>query len=381
MTGIDGNPDPAEGGDGALAARLARRIRRDGPIPVGDFVAAALQDPEHGYYRTRMPIGRGGDFVTAPEISQMFGELIGLWCVAAWRAAGRPAPFVLAELGPGRGTLMADALRAAAVDPGFAAALSLHLVETSRPLRAVQAERLAAHGPTWHDDAEALPDGPLLVVANEFIDALPVGQFVRVGGRWHERMVALDRAGRFVFAAAPDPSPLAAAPPGLDAAADGAVAERRPDGEALVRHLAARIARSGIAGLVIDYGYAGPATGDTLQAIRDRRPHPPLDDPGTADLTAHVDFTSLARAACAGGATPWGPVAQGDFLRALGIEARAKRLAARADAPARARLALALRRLIGVTEMGTLFRAMAIAPPGGPPPDGFPPRPHTGTGP
>jgi SAM-dependent MidA family methyltransferase len=298
------------------------------------------------YYASRDPIGRGGDFITAPEISQMFGELIGLALADVWVRAGRPAEVAFVELGPGRGTLAVDALRAMR-----AAALSptIHLVETSPALRAKQAERLPdAH---WHDSIATLPlDRPLLVVANEFFDALPIRQMI--GGR--ERCIGLGVGGGF----RPDPAMAAE------------IAEDSPTSQAIARELAGRLAdQSGIA-IIIDYGYAGPARGDTLQAVANHRPVEPFASPGEVDLTAHVDFTALARAAAEGGANIAGPIAQGCWLERLGIATRAAALAA--AAPSRAdEIHAAAARLTRPEAMGELFQVMAVAAPDWPMPEGL----------
>ncbi|BBK44759.1 ATP synthase subunit beta [Allostella vacuolata] len=347
-----------------LAGRIAGRIREEGPITVAAYMAAALQDPEDGYYRRGDPLGRGGDFVTAPEISQMFGEMIGLWCVDGWLADGAPDPFQLVELGPGRGTLMADALRAAAIRPAFRAALRLHLVESSPGLRARQAALLADARPTWHESVAGLPPGPRCTVANEFLDALPIHQFVHTAHGWRERGVGLDGDGNLAFVdSLPAPPDL---PPDLPI---GSMVERRPAAEAIVRDLARAIAACGGRAVLIDYGH-GAGHGDTLQAVRGHERVPVLEAPGEADLSAHVAFADLAAAARAGGAAPWGPVPQGRFLQSLGILARAERLAAARPA-ARATLAAALHRLIGAGAMGTLFKVFAITRHGAPPPAGF----------
>ncbi|MBB6306829.1 class I SAM-dependent methyltransferase [Xanthobacter tagetidis] len=346
---------------GALEAEIRGQIAAGGPMPLRRFMALALGHPKYGYYITRDPLGAAGDFVTAPEISQMFGELIGLWAVAQWQAMGAPSPFRLVELGPGRGTLMADALRAARVMPDFAAAARLHLVETSPALRAAQARALGVATPQWHDRLEDVPDGPAIVVANEFFDAIPIDQFVFQGGRWHERRVGLDDAGALAFGLHPMPSPEAAplAAP-LGPPAEGAVLERMEPGPA--QALARRIAGQGGAALVIDYGHGG-GYGDTLQALKAHRFVDPLADPGEADLTAHVDFSALARLARAAGARAFGPLGQGAFLLRLGLAQRAERLKAGKDAAAQAAVEAAELRLAGTQEgqMGALFKAMVIA--------------------
>jgi NADH dehydrogenase [ubiquinone] 1 alpha subcomplex assembly factor 7 len=347
-----------------LEAKIRRIIAVDGPMSVAAFMQLCLGDPVHGYYMTRDPLGRGGDFITAPEISQMFGELIGLWAAAVWQAMGAPARLALAELGPGRGTLMADALRAARVVPAFVAALGVHLVETSPVLRRLQQERLAGLGVpvAWHGDIADVPDGPLIVIANEFFDALPVHQAVKAADGWHERMVGVD-AGALAFALHPDPIPgFAAIVPGrLAGASAGAVYEWR-SGD-VTAEIARRVAGHGGAALALDYGHRESALGETLQAVGRHRFADPLASPGEVDLTAHVDFAALARTAEGAGARVHGPVAQGEFLRRLGIEARAAALRATASAAQAADIDAALARLAGAERdaMGELFKAIAFA--------------------
>lgn len=362
-----------------LAEHLARRIRAEGPLSVAEVMADALMHPRLGYYATRDPFGADGDFTTAPEISQMFGELVGLWCAVVWQQMGAPARLPLIELGPGRGTLMADALRAARLVPGFRDAVELHLVEASPTLRAVQAR--AVTDATWHDDTGSLPDGPAVAIANEFFDALPVLQLVRRGGRWRERRVALDAAGRLAWTETPGPSAHAAllAEEVADAGADGDVAELCPAGLSIADGLARRVAACGGAVLVIDYGHPASAVGDTLQAVRRHRPVDPLASLGVADLTAHVDFGALARAAGQAGAEVHGPVTQATFLGRLGIETRATRLMQAASPAVAADVQAALRRLIDPGEMGTLFKAMAWTSSGAAVPPGFE-GPSSGTG-
>ncbi|MDE2198633.1 MAG: SAM-dependent methyltransferase [Rhodospirillales bacterium] len=308
------------------------------------------------YYATHDPFA---DFTTAPEISQVFGELIGLWAGVVWRSMGAPAPVILAEAGPGRGTLMADARRAIAQTmPDFAAALRLHLVETSPALRAAQARRLP--DATWHDRLDTLPDGPLLFIANEFFDALPIRQFVRRGAGWAERFV---HDGAFIER----PATFA----GLDAP-EGAVVECGEAAIAIVTRLAARLAAQGGAALIVDYGPARSAPGDSLQALYQGEPADPLAAPGEADLTAHVDFAALARAARAAGAAVHGPEPQGKFLAELGLFQRTGRIA-RTQPPSRAgALIEAAQRLAEPERMGRLFKALAVCHPDLPLPPGFP---------
>ena len=352
----------------ALADEIRERIRRDGPISVATYMELCLHHPRHGYYCRGRPIGADGDFVTAPEISQMFGELIGLWCAAVWQSMGQPQRVQLVELGPGRGTLLADALRAVRIVPDFRAAIDLHLVESSESLRAEQATLLANAHPTWHERFETVPSGPALVIANEFFDALPIRQFERVGSAWQERVVALAPTSQTLHFAAADSVPAEA---GFGCAPSGAIVERAPAREAVASALAGRIAAEGGAALITDYGHTQPGFGDTLQALKRHRRHDALDEPGTADLTAHVDFSALASAARREGARVFGPVPQGRFLKTLGIDARAARLRQDASDDQSAEIEAALRRLTGAHGMGELFKALALAHPALDTPPGF----------
>ena len=342
--------DPAAVREGNLPERLARAITLGGPIPVSQFMAAANAH----YYATRDPLGSDGDFTTAPEISQMFGELIGLWAADLWDRAGRPEVRWV-ELGPGRGTLTADAMRAAA-RAGFAP--PIHFVETSPVLRQRQADRVPAA--TWHDDVEDLPtDRPLIIIANEFFDALPIRQLVRGRSGWHERIVACQDLLFLPIAGASVPDTII--PDDLREAAPGAIIETSPTSVGIMRVLAARIVAQGGALLAIDYGYEGPALGETLQAVRGHAYANPFEEPGDRDLTAHVDFATLGMVGTASGAVVSGPVPQGAFLTRLGIDARAAALGPRV-APDRDRL---------VEDMGTLFKAMAMRHRDWPEPAGF----------
>jgi SAM-dependent MidA family methyltransferase len=357
--------------EGALAALIAAEIAAGGPISVARFMALALGHAEHGYYRAGQPLGAAGDFVTAPEISQMFGELLGLWLAQAWLDRGRPRRLRLVELGPGRGRLMADLLRAAASVAGFLEALDLHLVEQSAPLRAAQAAALAGRQACWHEDLASVPPGSSFVLANEFFDALPVVQLVRTGQGWVERLVGLDPAGGFAFRLADAPSPLAEAIAGGAVAPAGTIAELSPARAALAQALGARVARGGGLALIVDYGaWAERPTGDTLQAVRGHRRAPPLADPGRADLSAQVDFRPLAAAAAGAGAAVYGPIPQGAFLRAFGIELRAARLLQRAGPDEAQTLRAALFRLTDASAMGELFKVLILADPAGPAPPG-----------
>lgn len=345
-----------------LAAVLAARIAAEGPMRLDTFMAACLGH----YYATRDPLGARGDFVTAPEVSQMFGELIGLWAAQVWLDQGMAPRFVLAELGPGRGTLMADALRATARVPGFSAAAEVWLVETSPVLRQRQAEALVGRLVHWVDDIGALPPGPLIVIANEFFDALPIRQVQRAGEVWRERQVVV-ADGRLAFAWGPA-RPDAGATVRFPVLADGGIGEICAAAEAVAAALGARVAAAGGAALLIDYG-AWDGSGDTLQALAGHRMVDPLATPGEADLTAHVRFRALAEAARPARATA--AVGQGAFLEQLGIAARASRLAEGQGPETALAIAAAHRRLTHPDEMGNLFRVMALTPEGAPPPPGF----------
>lgn len=349
-----------------LAALLARRIAATGPITLAEYMAECLLHPTLGYYTTRDPLGAAGDFTTAPEISQMFGELLGLALAQHWLDTGSPAPFTLAELGPGRGTLMADVLRATRGVPGFHAAARLHLVEVSPTLRAAQAARLAGHAPVWRDRVEDLPEAPLYLLANEFFDALPIRQFRRAGQGWAETTVGLGPDGALVLGLAP-PAPLAALAHRLADTAPGDVVELCPAAGPAVAALAGRIARQGGLALILDYG-GWHSRGDTFQALAAHQPVDPLAAPGTADLTAHVDFEALALAA---GPLAHGYSTQGALLTRLGIGPRAERLAQGLDGAALQNHLAAARRLTHPAEMGELFKALALFRPTDPPPPGF----------
>ncbi len=361
-----------------LARRLAQGIRVDGPLTVAQFMAAALFDPKDGYYATRPAIGAEGDFLTAPEASQMFGELVGLWCVQSWIEMDRPDALQLIELGPGRGTLMADIARAARVDPGFQASAQLSLVEISPPLKRLQAETLAKVGaaPRWIARLEEAAPGPCLILANEFLDCLPIRQFVRADASWRERLVGLDPDDpeRLCFGlggALPQSGVISMIPPPLADAPDGALVAFAPGLPALIDAIAARLNSAPGRALLIDYGAPRSEPGDTLQALRRHQKVDPLESAGEADLTAHVDFGAVRRLARASGVEVAGPVAQGAWLGSLGIELRAQALAQKR--PERAdSLAAQLRRLVDPQEMGTLFQAVCLSTRGLPPPAGFP---------
>ena len=343
-----------------LARKLAARIVSTGPISLHDYMEACLSDPDHGYYRKRHAIGLGGDFITAPEISQVFGELIGLWAGEVWRQMGEPASVRLVELGPGRGTLMADALRALRVVPGFLEAVSVHLVETSQPLREAQGAVLApAAVPLfWHEDLARVPDGPVILIANEFFDCLPVRQFVfdAAAGGWRERMVAFED-GAFGFAlnsTLETPENLGFA--GANEIEDGVLLEQRPGVPGIMKAFAAR---SPFAALIIDYGYSRASFGDTVQAVKGHRFAGVFDAPGDSDLTAHVDFVRLKQAADAP-LRAFGPMPMGEWLLRLGLEARVSKLLSRASEVEAEDLRTCVARLIDPAQMGVLFKVLAL---------------------
>ncbi len=348
---------PDDAADGALADRLARAITLAGPVSVARYMEAA----NSYYYASRDPLGTAGDFTTSPEISQMFGELIGLWCADLWDRADRPN-VAWVELGPGRGTLAVDARRSmhrAGFEP------HLHLVETSPVLRAMQRQRLA--DARWHDAVETLPtDQPLIFVANEFFDALPICQLIRGADGWHERLVACQDT--LFLPVVGNSVPPEIVPGHLRDALPGSIIETSPAQIALIRQLTDRIVAQGGVLLAIDYGYAGPAVGDTLQAVRGHGFANPFEAPGEQDLTAHVDMTTLAAAATARNGMVYGPVAQRDLLGALGIDLRTAVLAK--TAPERVESFMADRARL-MDSMGTLFQALAVTAPGWPIPAGF----------
>ncbi|TAJ85680.1 MAG: class I SAM-dependent methyltransferase [Reyranella sp.] len=332
-------------------------------------MAEALGHPRLGYYRHATPVGAAGDFTTAPEISQMFGELLGAWLADRWLAMGQPTPVRLVELGPGRGTLMADALRATRGVPGFHAAIDLHLVDTNEPLRAAQRDALQGFAPgivpTWHERFDTVPEGPLLLVANEFFDALPVRQFHRAPHGWVERMVGIDESGALRLALAPGVTPFAKLLP--EAAVD-AEAEICEAGRALAASIGARIARDGGWAVIIDYGGENAGRAASLQAVRNHQGAGILDRPGETDLSAHVDFEALAKAS---GVASFGPIGQGAFLRQLGIIERGEALKRRASPQQARTIDAASVRLIAPDQMGTLFRVLALGDGKSAPPAGF----------
>ncbi|MBE0454921.1 class I SAM-dependent methyltransferase [Roseovarius autotrophicus] len=349
-----------------LAKALAAHIRATGPMSLADYMATCLMDPRHGYYATRDPFGAAGDFITAPEISQMFGELLGLCLAQAWLDQGAPAPFTLAELGPGRGTLMADLLRATRAVPGFHAALRLYLVETSPALRKVQAATLGRGDVTWCDRVEDLPEAPIFLIANEFFDALPIRQFQRDQSGWRERVVGLAGA-RLTLGLGPETA-LPDLAHRLEDTRAGDIVETCAPGTAIAGQIGARIATHGGTALIIDYG-DWRSLGDTFQAVAAHAPTDPFTTPGAADLTAHVDFEALARAASPAAHTRLTP--QGVFLERIGLGTRTEALARGLSGAALDSHLAAYRRLTAGEEMGTLFKVLGLYRAGTPTPPGL----------
>lgn len=347
-----------------LLDMLRERIAQRGPLSVDEYMRVCLEDPRHGYWQRATTIGAGGDFVTAPEISQVFGELIGLWSAVVWQRMGRPSPLRLVELGPGRGTLMRDAWRAARAMPQFLDAATIHLIEISAPLREMQQQTLSgSNRVTWHRALDQVPPGAAIMIANEFLDALPIRQLVYGGDAWHERVIDVDPDSSLRFVAGPRVDFRSAAAP-----ENGAIVELRAGEDEVLRTLAVRT--EPCIALFIDYGPAEPSFGDTLQAVRRHAYTDPLVEPGTADLTAHVQFAALAEKARAVGLATHGPITQAEFLGRLGIVERTQQLMA-ANPDRAGEIETAVQRLIPPGGMGGLFKVMAIASPHLPPPPPF----------
>ncbi len=351
-----------------LTNQLLERIRLDGPMRISDYMAECLLHPEFGYYMTQDPFGADGDFVTAPEISQMFGEVIGLALAQTWLDQGAPAPFTLAELGPGRGTLMSDILRATARVRGFHDAAQIELLEASPKLRATQGEVLIGYNPQWISAVGELPHQPLFLVANEFFDALPIRQFVREGSGWRERLIGSENeALTFGLGSFAEQANLTER---LSDTQDGDLIEICTAATPIMATLAHRIAAFGGAALIVDYG-DWRSQGDTFQALQDHQPVDPLANPGCADLTAHVDFEPLAQAALSAGCAHTRLTPQGVFLERLGITARAQALAARLTGSKLEMHVAAHRRLTHPDEMGNLFKVLGVFPADDAPPPGL----------
>lgn len=343
-----------------IAGTLAAQIRENGPLPLPDYMGAVT----HAYYAQPNVIGAAGDFITAPEISQVFGELIGLWSAVVWQTMGSPAKVRVIECGPGRGTLMNDFLRAAARVPGFLAAADIHLVEQSPTLRATQLALLGDRV-TWHDSIDDVLAGPMILVGNEFLDALPIRQFQKAASGWMERYVTVDERGNFSFVL--KPSDVSGAP----AAQPGAIFETSPAVTAFTAKVAARLVKGGGAALLFDYGHRATAAGETLQALRQHKFCGLFDSPGQADLTAHVDFAAVAEAARTAGAAVYGAIEQGVWLNRLGIKLRGVQLAKGKSPDVAREIESGIRRLIEPDAMGALFKVIGLADPKLARPEGF----------
>ncbi|MEE9348113.1 MAG: SAM-dependent methyltransferase [Robiginitomaculum sp.] len=360
---------------GDLKPRLIKRITAEGPMSIASFMAASLFDPVDGFYPTRDPLGADGDFITAPEISQMFGEMIGLWCVQSWRDMGSPPSFNLIELGPGRGVMMSDILRAARIAPDFLMACSVTLIEASPALEMVQAQTLAS-APcmvNWVSDLTKATCGPSLIIGNEFLDCLPIRQFILQKDKWHERVVTIDPDNDAALIFAIDPTEQK----GVDLSAfamakPGDLAEICPGAEQIIDEVAARFSRDKGRALFIDYGPSESEIGDTLQALKAHKKVGPLNSPGNADLTARVDFGALKASAAAVKLPVFGPITQAQFLGAMGIEARAQKLA-NSHPKSSDILARQFSRLTAENEMGALFKAICLQSSGLSDPIGFTP--------
>ncbi|MCW8914874.1 MAG: SAM-dependent methyltransferase [Magnetovibrio sp.] len=352
----------------ALFDIIKAEIEADGPITVARYMELALAHPEHGYYQKQDPFGEDGDFVTAPEISQMFGEILGLWMAVVWQGMGEPDPLNLVELGPGRGTLMADALRAAHALEDFDDAVRMWMIETSPALREKQKEMLkpAMLMPAWRDSFEEVGPGPLIVIANEFFDALPIQQIARADDGWRERLIGMnDEGDKFEYTLSEDLADSSVVPEELrNSTPPGSIFEYQPASQAIMRQISERVVKEGGVALFIDYGHIEHGIGETLQAVKDHKFTDVLKNPGDVDLTAHVDFLQLTKVAEEAGATVLGPVPQGAFLERLGLGQRANALMMNGNEDQVAEIDAAYKRLTDAEEMGTLFKVIAIVPPG-----------------
>ena len=360
-------PDARHASATPLQRLIRQRIAEHGPISVAEYMNLCLGHPQHGYYTTRQPLGEAGDFITAPEASQMFGELLGVWAMAVWQQMGRPARLHLLELGPGRGLLMSDLLRAAASQPEFARALQVHLLEFSPTLRAAQRRQLAnAPCPvTWHETLpRALNGAPLLIIANEFFDALPVRQYERTPQGWRERLVTIDETGSLALAPRGEPLPARLVPAWAKELPPGSIIELSEERARMAHDLARLLKQAGMgAVLIIDYGHTSPGPGDTLQALHRHRQVDIFHRPGESDLTTHVDFAALAEALRKAGLRTPVPLEQGAFLLALGLRERLATLLRSADDHQAARLLRGAQRIADIEHMGSLFKVLCAHTP------------------
>ena len=354
-----------------LEKKIRNQIRASGPISVSQFMSTAMSNPFHGYYQTRDPFGLTGDFITAPEISQVFGEILGLWCAVTWQKENKPKKLSLVELGPGRGTLMSDIMRSCITVPSFLEAVEIHLVETSSVLCKIQKQVLSNFKVHWHKTLDTIPQKPTLIIANEFFDALPVDQYINTSQGWRERRVDYDENSKNLIFILNKKRISIQIPKKLQNARLGAVFENCPIGQKLANKIGRWICLNGVAAIIIDYGYTGPKTLETLQAIKSHQTHNPLLEIGEADLTAHVDFSAISRAFTKGGAKVYGPKNQGEFLLSLGIKTRIKKLLEAANSKQAEILMEGCRRLTSSSQMGTLFKVIAVLPANHRAPAGF----------
>ncbi|WP_068086322.1 class I SAM-dependent methyltransferase [Polycladidibacter stylochi] len=350
-----------------LLKKLQQRIALEGPISIATYMEICLSDPEHGYYMQATPFGTAGDFITAPEVSQLFGEIIGAWILQQWLDDGSPQQVCVAEIGPGRGTLMKDMLRVFKLRPDFMAASNIHLVETSPKLQQVQKNRLQTARIKWCQHIDELPQQPLYLVANELFDALPIEQYIKQGSQWLERAVGLNAEGELCFGLGTKTLPSQQLPSHLQSAVDGEVLEVSPQSQAIAAKIASRIHQSGGAALLIDYGYTKTACGDTFQALKQHQYVSPLEAPGEADLTAHVNFESLRNSGTAQSVHCHGPITQANFLLNLGLLQRAGQLGAGKTIAEQTTIRQAVERLAADNEMGDLFKVLAFTQSNKPP--------------
>lgn len=343
----------------SLPDLLKARIAAEGALPLETYWNLCLFHPDHGYYRKKDPLGQAGDFVTAPEISQMFGEMIGVWCVSAWRAMGKPPRFHLAECGPGRGTLMADLLRAVKKDVEFLAALRLHMIEINPVLRKKQREALEKYAPAFHDHLSLVPDdAPAIVIGNEFLDTFPILQQIRQDEMWYERRVGwCAQDEEFCYQNGPQ---LSGSEGGREEGREGDVRESSPERLKVMEGIYDRLRKGGGAALMIDYGYEGPKNGDTFQAVRSHAFTSPLDAPGECDLTSHVDFFPLMTAARERGLSVFLST-QGEFLEGMGLSLRLHTLMKGASEKRKEDLLRQAERLAGPDYMGQLFKVLEVS--------------------
>ncbi|MEO0327372.1 MAG: SAM-dependent methyltransferase [Pseudomonadota bacterium] len=345
-----------------LKDRITRHITVSGPLPLSEFMHWSMADNKDGYYKSETVIGSAGDFTTAPEVSQIFGELIGIWAILTWQAMDSPTPFNLVELGPGRGTLMQDLLRAVKTSPEFSKAVQVHLVETSDALREVQKEKLTGEpGISWHSSLRNIPPAPTILIANEFLDVLPFHQYVKVKDKWHERVVGLNEAGDLTFVLSNNTIEASSLASGHQDEPEGSIFEIAPTREAFVSNTAEIIAGHGGAALFIDYGHAKAGFGDTFQALREHKFVSPLEAPGKDDLTSHVDFEPLTAIAIANECTAHPLVTQADFLISLGLLERAGHLGRGANSETQNQIQSDVERLAGPKQMGNLFKVFAFS--------------------